>query len=49
LLYLGQNAAKYAAAHLHQRIRKDTTYSRGEYKDAIKSGFLGVDYDLKTG
>ncbi|KAI9296962.1 PP2C-domain-containing protein [Neoconidiobolus thromboides FSU 785] len=44
----GQSAAKFAGVHLAERIQKDPGFSKGEYLTAIKGGYLGLDYDLKT-
>lgn len=43
----GQNVAKFSGEQLHVRIAKDEAFTRNDYKVAIKSGFLGIDDDLR--
>jgi len=43
----GQNIAKYSGAHLHERIARDPAFPNN-IEEAIKSGFLGTDEDLKN-
>ncbi|KAJ9084057.1 Protein phosphatase 2C 2 [Entomophthora muscae] len=44
----GRSAAKFSGIHLAERIQKESGFLKGEYAQAIKAGFLGLDYDLKT-
>ncbi|RKP12587.1 phosphatase 2C-like domain-containing protein [Piptocephalis cylindrospora] len=44
----GVRAAKYSGANLHKRIIQSSHFESGKYKEAIKSGFLGTDVDLRT-
>lgn len=44
----GQSAARFSGIHLAERIQKEGAFLKGEYAQAIKAGFLGLDYDLKT-
>jgi len=44
----GQAAAKYSGRNLAEKIIKEPHYISGDYSQAIKKGFLGLDYDLKT-
>ncbi|PKC67547.1 PP2C-domain-containing protein [Rhizophagus irregularis] len=43
----GQNIAKYSGAHLHERIARDPAFPNN-IEEAIKSGFLGTDEDLRN-
>lgn len=43
----GQNVAKYSGLHLHERIACDSSFPNN-MEEAIKSGFLGTDEDLKN-
>ncbi|KAJ3082904.1 Protein phosphatase 2C 2 [Quaeritorhiza haematococci] len=44
----GPTVAKYAGAKLHFRVAKDEYYKKGVFGEALKSGFLGVDEDLRS-
>lgn len=44
----GQAAAKYSGRNLAGRIKKESSYASKDFLKAVKSGFLGLDYDLKT-
>lgn len=44
----GETVAQYAGKHLHNRIASDPEFIKKDYAAAIKSGFLGLDADLKA-
>ncbi|KAF9276775.1 Protein phosphatase 2C 2 [Mortierella alpina] len=43
----GPNVAKYSGEGLHKRIVADKAFSKGDYKTAIKNGFLEFDRALR--
>ncbi|KAG0365966.1 Protein phosphatase 2C 2 [Gamsiella multidivaricata] len=43
----GANVAKYSGEGLHKRIIADHAFSKGDYKTAIKNGFLEMDRALR--
>jgi serine/threonine protein phosphatase PrpC len=44
----GSTVAIYTGNHLHKRIANDPDFASGDYKAAIKNGFLGIDDDLRA-
>lgn len=45
----GPNVAKYSGEGLHKRIVADQAFAKGDYKTAIKNGFLEMDRALQHG
>ncbi|KAJ1533888.1 Protein phosphatase 2C 2 [Nowakowskiella sp. JEL0078] len=43
----GSTVAQYAGKHLHGRIAKEISFQQGEYRTALKNGFLNTDIDIK--
>ncbi|KAI9483860.1 MAG: phosphatase 2C-like domain-containing protein [Benjaminiella poitrasii] len=43
----GDAVAKYCGTELHKKIMNNTAFNRGRYRDAIRSGYYGIDEDLK--
>ncbi|KAJ1733570.1 Protein phosphatase 2C 2 [Coemansia biformis] len=43
----GQTAAKFAGVKLHEYIVRADEYAKGNFEEAIKSGFLTADKDLR--
>lgn len=48
-LWLGPNVAQYSGEGLHKRIVADKALVKGDYKTAIKNGFLEMDRALRFG
>jgi len=46
---VGSNVAKYSGEGLHKRIVADKAFAKGDYKGAIKNGFLEMDRALRYG
>lgn len=47
--WLGPNVAQYSGEGLHKRIVADKAFAKGDYKTAIKNGFLEMDRALRFG
>ena len=45
----GQRVAEYSGRMLHQRIAQDDAYIAGNYKAALKNGYIGLDIDIRNG
>ncbi|KAJ3117053.1 Protein phosphatase 2C 2 [Nowakowskiella sp. JEL0407] len=43
----GAAVAKYAGSHLHLKIAREQAFSLGDYKTALKNGFINIDTDIK--
>lgn len=46
---LGSAVAKYSGEHLHRLVIESKAYESGNYRDALKKGFLGIDEALRAG
>ncbi|KAF9187997.1 Protein phosphatase 2C 2 [Haplosporangium sp. Z 767] len=46
-LIIGANVAKYSGEGLHKKIVGDKAFAKGDYKAAIKNGFLEMDRALR--
>ncbi|KAI9004682.1 phosphatase 2C-like domain-containing protein [Gaertneriomyces semiglobifer] len=44
----GRGVAVYSGDRLHQNIMRCEEYKQGDYKSALKAGFLGTDADLRS-
>ena len=45
----GSNAAKYSGIHVHQNVLATDEFKKGDYRKALKAGFIVTDENLKTG
>lgn len=45
----GDAVAKYSAKELYKKIMNTPAFERGRFRDAIRSGYYGIDEDLKKG
>ncbi|KAI0072866.1 PP2C-domain-containing protein [Panus rudis PR-1116 ss-1] len=43
----GGATAKYAGQHVHKRLVSEDPYKKGEYNEALKQAFLGIDQDMR--
>jgi hypothetical protein len=48
-LCIGDAVAKYCGTNLYKKIMDTAAFERGRYRDAIRSGYYGIDEDLKRG
>lgn len=46
--HCGQNIAKYCGDNVHKKVVSSAAFKKGNYEEAIISGFLGTDEDLKN-
>ena len=46
---LGANVAKYSSEKLHENVIDSENFKKGEYKDALRKGFMKIDSDLRQG
>eukprot|EP00351_Strombidinopsis_sp_SopsisLIS2011_P000500 CAMPEP_0116879612 /NCGR_PEP_ID=MMETSP0463-20121206/11419_1 /TAXON_ID=181622 /ORGANISM="Strombidinopsis sp, Strain SopsisLIS2011" /LENGTH=118 /DNA_ID=CAMNT_0004529121 /DNA_START=161 /DNA_END=517 /DNA_ORIENTATION=- len=44
----GQEVAIYANKHLEKIIKATDSYSKKDYKEALRKGFLDLDYELEN-
>ncbi|KAI9597308.1 phosphatase 2C-like domain-containing protein [Syncephalis fuscata] len=44
----GQRVAEYTGRMLHLRIARDDAFAEGDYKKALKNGYLGLDIDIRN-
>ena len=47
--YLGDAVAKYSATELCKKIMETAAFERGRFRDAIRSGYYGIDEAIKRG
>lgn len=45
----GEAVAKYSGKKLYKKIIDTPAFERGRYRDAIRSGYYGIDEDLLEG
>ena len=43
----GQTIAQYAGRNAHHRVLSDIEFTRGNYAQALRNAFLGIDEDLR--
>lgn len=47
--YVGANVAKYSSQNLSKIVIESDDFKKGEFKDALRKGFLKIDEDLRAG
>lgn len=47
--FIGDAVAKYCGTKLYQKIIDTPAFIRGRFRDAIRSGYYGIDEDIKKG
>lgn len=45
----GANVAKYSSQNLSRIVIESDEFKKGEYKDALRKGFLKIDENLRAG
>jgi len=46
---IGDRVAKYAGEHVHQIVRKQAAFEKGDYVKALEDGFVATDTALMDG
>ena len=48
-LFVGDRVAKYAGEHVHQIVKEQEAFQKGDYIKALEDGFLATDIALQEG